>query len=124
MQRRIQVCRVYWRPGLPDEGGDRCDYDDQYNHDDEEDEDGDNRKEDNYNIFWYYVVDLTSRNWGNYDDQWFLDINYGNDDDDEDGDDGEVNNEAIVRCVRSSLVSRARTLEMSALLTQTALESW
>ena len=42
----------------------------------------------------------------------------------DDDDDGEVNNEAIVRYVRSSLVSRARTLEMSAILTQNAMEPW
>ena len=42
----------------------------------------------------------------------------------DDDDDGEVNNEAIVRCVRSTLVSRARTLEISADLTESAMDHW
>ena len=54
-----------------------------------------------------------------------LDNNYGNDYDDdqnEDEDGGKVNNEAIIRDVRSSLVSGSRTQTMmSADLTQTAL---
>ena len=62
-------------------------------------------------IYKYCVVDLTFRNRGNYDDQWFLDGNDDVDDeDDDDDDDHEDDDLYIIGAVRPSVICHLSSL--------------